>query len=182
MYKRLKGQAVPPPLPLMFSFLAAILLLVGCSTDGIKEKVGLGRHSPDEFMILTNEPLQLPNDYKLPEPGTVRSAASNRISPQDQAKTALGGVPVKSEPAVQGKMTAGEKGLFANIPAGDDDIREKIAKDGQKVNKSFISNTVAVEVVDSEKEAERIAAAKAKGEKLTGKDTPVIKKQEKADR
>lgn len=39
----------------------ALLVLGGCT--GVKDKLGLAKQSPDEFMVMSRAPLSLPPDY-----------------------------------------------------------------------------------------------------------------------
>ncbi len=152
----------------------------GCSSDNFKEKIGLGRYSPDEFMIITNEPLQVPKNYAaLPKPGEIVKVASNRISPQQQAKMAFGEKMTGSTKAV--KQTSGDKAFLAKVKAGDKDIAQKINADNKKIRTNFITGTITVSVVNSTKEADRINEASEKGEVIIGSAETAFKVREKVE-
>ena len=44
-------------------WLAVITLLVLGGCTGVKDKLGLAKQSPDEFMVMSRAPLSLPPDY-----------------------------------------------------------------------------------------------------------------------
>lgn len=65
----------------------ALLALSACS--GVKQELGIGRNSPDEFAVVKRAPLTLPPDYDLRPP--VEGAAPPAAEASDQAKTTLMG-------------------------------------------------------------------------------------------
>jgi hypothetical protein len=73
----------------------AVLVGAGCSigsdgseAGGFREALGLNAGAPDEFLIIANDPLQLPPSFELarPTPGTISRVAPN---PEGIAYTAL---------------------------------------------------------------------------------------------
>src|SRR5882672_3746842 len=65
----------------------AMLALSGCG-GGVRQALGMTKHSPDEFLTVTHAPLTLPPDYTLrpPEPGAPRPQEGTAA---EQAQTAL---------------------------------------------------------------------------------------------
>ena len=64
-----------------------LLALSACST--MKRELGVGRNSPDEFMVVKRAPLSLPPDYSLRPPSD--SDVSPASDASNQAKAALMG-------------------------------------------------------------------------------------------
>jgi hypothetical protein len=60
--------------------------LGGCS--GIRDSLGIGKHPPDEFQVVSRAPLSMPPDFNLrpPQPGVPRPQEG---TPRDQAQSAL---------------------------------------------------------------------------------------------
>ena len=66
---------------------ALLLALSACST--MKRELGVGRNSPDEFMVVKRAPLSLPPDYSLRPPSDSNVSPASDAS--NQAKAALMG-------------------------------------------------------------------------------------------
>jgi Protein of unknown function (DUF3035) len=64
----------------------ALALLCGCA--GMKDALGISKHAPDEFAVVTKAPLIVPPDYNLlpPKPSVEQPRATN---PQAEAIQAL---------------------------------------------------------------------------------------------
>jgi len=76
-------------------FITAIsLIMTGCSIN--KQSMGLGRQSPDEFMVMKRSPLTLPPEYNLVPPGS-KVSISKEINPEEEAQKAILGAPIKTE-------------------------------------------------------------------------------------
>ena len=62
-------------LSLCFVFLAQ----TGCSLESTRDALGLGKQSPDEFLIVEQAPLSVPPNYELrpPSPGDLESQYAN---------------------------------------------------------------------------------------------------------
>ncbi len=156
-----------------------ILAVSGCTKNDIKSAVGLGRTSPDEFLIVTNEPLQIPQNDALPIPGTSKKIVSNKASSQEMAKAALLGTTPKKSKSTSAKLSSGDAAFLSNIGTQDKDIKSKITEDNEDVTKNIFTGTITIDVVDAEAEAQRINEAKEKGEKITGNDAKTTKAKEK---
>lgn len=59
------------------------LLLAGCQGTAIGSKLKFISSGPDEFMILTNKPLKIPDDFELITPtnelATINSSCNNKV-------------------------------------------------------------------------------------------------------
>ena len=170
----------------MASLLAAVLALPACSD--VKQELGVGRNSPDEFMVLQRAPLTLPPDYTL-RPPTDPSEAQPATEAAAQAKTTLlGKVEV---PAVEG---AGEETLLTKlgISSAEPNIRKLIDEDNgyialknRPVAEKLIfwndekpsPDNIPSSVVDPQKEAERIKQNQAAGKPINDGTVPVIEKK-----
>jgi hypothetical protein len=125
---------------LLISFL---VFLGGC--DSVKSTLGLGHDQPDEFLVPTNPPLELPPNYNLRPPRAGQDSHVNNIDSSESAKKALG-VETKqksaavtsqdnttsSDIAKQAEQTAAiretvnkEAGVEGSVPA---DLKEELTK------------------------------------------------------
>lgn len=144
-----------PRMPIMnFSCCAAVILgagvLAGCSissSDGnqgsIGQQIGLIPGTPDAFLIISKEPLELPPDFSLPvpQPGV---ASPREPDPYAEARASLFGTP--AEPQVAGTESAGELALLSSAGASADNsaIRTEIEDlpPGEYGNRSYGLNSL----------------------------------------
>ena len=52
----------------ILGFVPVSAILVGCSVDSVRETVGMGKQSPDEYLIMERVPLSIPPNYELRPP------------------------------------------------------------------------------------------------------------------
>jgi len=105
-----------------------IILLAGCDSD-TKRMLGLSKQVPDEFSIVTGNPLVVPPDFELPPPV---EASSERVEHQTetQAKTAL----IKEDVVIETPLTkkndlfTGFAGLDYKDVSTDEDMLSAINK------------------------------------------------------
>ncbi|MBE2191969.1 MAG: DUF3035 domain-containing protein [Alphaproteobacteria bacterium] len=157
-----------------------ILTLPACETA--KEKMGLTRHTPDEFMVMKRAPLEMPDDMKSlpkPRPGLSRP---QEVEATLQAKQAIMGGEVTKSVTPSGA----EQKLLAKAGAQNtnNDIRtivNKEAVDGEKDTRPVIKkllnigdDTPAATILDPTKEAERIQNNKKAGSPVTTGKTPTL--------
>lgn len=167
----------------IFAALLASIALSSC-TD-VKKGLGVGRNSPDEFMVVKRAPLTLPPEYGLrPPSGDGAPPASEAAG---QAKTALMGgtsTPVDkgtSETALLSKMGADK---------ADPSIRSTINRENGFIeleNRTLVDKLIFWEdghssegdtsVVNPKEEAERIKKNKEEGKPANEGDVPVIEKK-----
>jgi len=112
------------------------VVLAGCSSVG--DIVGEGKDAPDEFAVVTKQPLVIPPDFYLhpPKPG---AAPTNQLSPTDAAQSALfSDDPAQIASTIHGNYSDGEKMLLANTgaAAATDSIRQVIAADNKNLEAS----------------------------------------------
>lgn len=166
--------------------LAGALALQACSS--VKKELGVGRNSPDEFLVVKRAPLTLPPDYALRPPANPDETAAAEQS-ADKAKTALLGK--TEEPVVKGDT---EAALLGKVGAGaaNPDIRRLIDEENGYI--SLKNRTVAEKLifwddeqpsvenvpsslVDPQAEAARIRKNQAEGKPINEGDVPVIEKK-----
>ncbi len=92
----------------LFLTFCAVLVLSACS-QSTKQKLGLAKQAPNEFMVVSKPPLSLPPEYDL------RPVEGMKVLPADMSVRTDG-------------MSQGEKELMANIQAenSEEDIKTKI--------------------------------------------------------
>ncbi|QIE56923.1 DUF3035 domain-containing protein [Pikeienuella piscinae] len=151
------------------ALLSAAALLTGCtlsSEDGtIGEQLGFAVGSPDAFMIIAREPIQMPPDNSLPTPQP--GAASPRMpDPYAEARESLFGSP--EEPERLASTSTGEEALLAGAGATTDNsaVRAEIDAEVDTERKfgltSFFGMPIPANldnpniVVDSQGENERL--------------------------
>src|SRR6185369_13299487 len=70
---------------LLLPAMLALSLLSACGS--VKQELGIGRNSPDEFTVVKRAPLTLPPDYALRPPSLENTRPASDAS--DQARTAV---------------------------------------------------------------------------------------------
>jgi len=78
---------------------ACAVSLMGCSS--IRDAAGLGKQSPDEFAVVTKQPLIIPPEFNL-RPPRDGAPPTNQVEPTDSAQSAL-----YDDPATAAKRMAG---------------------------------------------------------------------------
>ncbi|MEK6734428.1 MAG: DUF3035 domain-containing protein [Pseudomonadota bacterium] len=73
-----------------------LLLIISACSNNFKEKVGLVKNQPDEYQVISNQPLSVPNDLQ-----TV-------LSPEEEMKK-------ENAPVDKNHLTKGENILLKNI-------------------------------------------------------------------
>lgn len=164
-------------------------LLAGCSS--IKQELGVGRHSPDEFTVVKRAPLSLPPEYTLRAPGTGEAPPAAISS--NQAKTIVLGTPAAEEVPV-GDAEA-QFLTRAGVGAADPNIRNIIAEENGYIaleNQRVVDKLMFWEEnaptdadlpdsrVDAEKEAARLRENRETGQPVNAGEVPVIEKKEGA--
>lgn len=104
-----------------------LFALASCS-DGFRRTMGLKRSAPDEFKVVSNQPLVVPPDFSLrpPAPGA-RSPFEADLS--DQAKDLV------YKPQSDKSFTTKEKNYLGQAAArSDDDFRQRLGLDDANPN------------------------------------------------
>ncbi len=166
-------------------FLAAAflpLVLAGCSGGDISRTFGLNRDSPDEFTVTTRAPLSMPPDYALrpPRPGEARP---QELSERRAAEAVLAPQTVLANDQ-GGNSSPGQQALLAAAgPPVPPSIRQKVDSDAaiDQTDRGFVDKLMfwhtppdRAEVVDPQREAQRLRQDSALGQSPTAGDTPII--------
>ncbi len=162
---------------------ASATVLAACTAT--QEQFDFSKKAPDEFAIVTREPLEMPaslNQLPLPRPGMQRPQES---APEVQAQATLFG---EADSKVIPNLTSGETILLqkANADGARSNIRDVVDVETQKVEKESTSTfnkilgragkkiDAPATVVDPVKESERIMQNKKAGKPVTEGETPSI--------
>ena len=151
-----------------------------CS-DGMKKELGFGKKSPDEFQVLSNKPLSMPPNYDLVPPSD--DDLANTISESD----------VTEKKDFDDKLlTEGDKSILklSNADKANPRIREDLDEEESLllVKKSLLDKILegeqllgtpaeSLDIVDAQKERERITKKKQKREVIGGADVPTITRE-----
>jgi len=174
-------------------------LMAGCG-EGTKRALGWEKAPPDEFSIVTRAPLAQPPDYDLrpPAPGTSRKQEGATVA---QAKKVLIGpdsvtpVPVstasKTENPDLASLSSGETALLKKAGAenASHDVRRQVDEETTALvseSGSFTDDLLfwqakpkPGEVVDPNKESQRLESNASLGKAATEGDTPQIVRRQK---
>lgn len=171
-----------------FALGAAAIALSACGGTNVKKELGLGRNSPDEFMVVKRAPLTLPPDYDLRAPGT--GAAPTASDPTATVKNDMLGQQLPAQ------ANAADKELLTQMGAqnANPDIRAVLDKENGYIalkNKPVVDKLIfwndgnqdpkakdlPSSIVDPAAEAARIKKNQAEGKPLNEGDVPVIEKR-----
>ena len=158
------------------------LLMMGCSN--MRNELGLGRYSPDEFAVVKRAPLTLPPDYNLRPPSEDGVNQTARTA-SEEARTAVFGGQNNRQASVEGNEV-----LLSKMGAkqADPNIRRTLDREGGYIpveDRSTIDKILrrpadgANSVVDAKAEAARIEQNRETGADVTTGDTPVIQKRKR---
>jgi hypothetical protein len=178
---------------------AAGLALSGCTAT--MNALGMGKHPPDEFVVVTHPPLQLPAEYNLvpPQPGAPRPQEESAAQLAEAAVVGTGaqaeGTDTASSTQVlpSGPVTAGEEAFLQNagVAKADPKIRQLVDTEAQAESdaiKNNLYNKILFwqtqpppgTVVDAKAEQQRLQENAALGKPLTQGPTPVIVRRKRA--
>jgi len=174
---------------------AAVGGLSAC--EGMKEQLGMGKKSPDEFAVVTKAPLVQPPDYHLrpPQPGAARP---QEATPRTQAQEAL----VRQRVGAQGQDAQNAANLAAGRSPGeiailnraraasaDPAIRRVVNEEFTQLaerDKGFVDKLIFWQTqpplgtaLDPAKEAQRLREAQAAGKSTVEGDTPTIQRRKR---
>ncbi|MFH1158161.1 MAG: DUF3035 domain-containing protein [Pseudomonadota bacterium] len=168
--------------------IAPILAVALSACASVKSELGVGRNSPDEFMVVKRAPLTLPPEYTLRPPVAPDKTRTNEEA-AGKARDALMG-------KTKGSVTKGaaETAMLDKVGAetANPDIRRMIDEDNGYI--SIESRTVADKlifwndeqlspdnapssVVDPTAEAERLKKNQVEGKPVNEGIVPVIEKK-----
>ena len=173
---------------------ATAILLTGCSDA--RESLGLGRSSPDEFVVVDRPPLSIPPEFGLrpPRPGAPRP---QEVDPSVKASDALFGADKANSlnaadifASTGTTDTSGaEQALLAKAGADKANPNIRTVINTESTQKTDVPDHLVQDLLSSKKpepgtvvdpaaEAARIKAAQAAGTPLNQGATPVIERQQ----
>lgn len=176
----------------LLTVLAAAAVTGACS--GLRDNLGLNKASPDEFQVVSREPLTIPPEFRLrppqpgtprPQTGTTRDQAQEAVFRQDKPENGTLGYESDNS------LSAGEQTLLARAGAGKtpENIREIVTRESAQLetaDRNFVDRLIfwrqqqaAGKVVDAEKEAKRLRENAALGQDVTEGETPSIERGER---
>ncbi|MEQ8194072.1 MAG: DUF3035 domain-containing protein [Rhodospirillales bacterium] len=169
-----------------------ILPLLG-ACDSVRSIMG-GKTSPDEFSVYSRAPLSIPPEFKLrpPSPGAERpqevkprdTAAEVMMSNRESARMRSGQLGGRER---GGSLTPGEKALVGKTGGDSTDPEIRAIVNREAVVPIEASKTLAdkvmfwrdprkrTNIIDPQKENERIRKQQAQGKPVTGEGVPVIR-------
>lgn len=201
MFKIIKDEAMH-----LFRYVcaASALLLSACSSDTVKDTLGLERAAPDEFRVVSRPPLSVPPEFTLRPPassdlpaGQAPATAQAKaivfgdgavdIAPQSATATASKTVSRKNTPS---KADTADSQFLKNagIDQANPKIRDELVE--EHYNKasakedcswwdiSCVTPEKKDPVVDAAKETGRIKDTTNAGEPITKGETPTIKQHD----
>ncbi len=175
--------------------LLGALMLSACSS--VKQEMGVGRHSPNAFDVVTRAPLTLPPDYALRPPESAGAAAvGSTANTSAQVKNELMGENMSSGNASAAQKQADPAAMAfmdkLGVEHANPDIRQMIDQDNgyialknQPVADKLIfwqdttpsAKDIPEAVINPEAEAERIKKVEAEGKPINADMTPTIRQK-----
>ncbi len=158
------------------SLLVLPLLLAGCSDT--RDALGLGRNTPDEFVVVDRAPLVMPPDFALrpPQPGAPRPQEAPTNA---QAEAAVFGTADKDQPAVADSL---EKQVLADAGAAKaaPGIRKTVDRESADTSSRHLVDDLLWwrkseangTALDASAEAERLKRNQAAGKPANAGATP----------
>jgi hypothetical protein len=178
---------------------AAGLGLSGCAAT--LNALGMGKHPPDEFVVVTHPPLQVPANFDLvpPQPGAPRPQEESAAQLAEAAVVGTGaqveGTDTASSTQIlpAGPASAGEEAFLQNagVAKADPKIRQLVDSEAQAESdaiKDNLYNKILFwqtqpppgVVVDAKAEQQRLQENASLGKPLTQGPTPVIVRRKRA--
>ena len=183
----------------LISLALGAVLLAGCGD--VREQLGFGKQSPDEFRVVSRAPLTVPPNFAerpgdLPEPtpgaprpqtGTTTDVARRTVFGTDNGGQIATGNVVAGD-----SRSIGERSILAS--AGADNInpaiRQLVNNETDQINddnEDFIKQLIFWQdqpppgvLLDPEGESKRLQENATLGRDVTEGETPIIERREKA--
>lgn len=177
----------------IFVLTLCLMALSACSE--VRESLGMGRSTPDEFAVVDRPPLAMPPDYGLrpPTPGAARPQdvdpsihannvlfGANRPDNSDKSAPSIGAAsaPSSGEQALLSQAGAEKanpdiRSVISRETAGKTDAPDHLVQDLLWWKKDAPEGTT----VDAAAEAARIKAAQDAKQPINQTATPVIEKE-----
>ena len=173
--------------------LAGLLLVLG-GCEGLKQDLGLGKRSPDEYTIYTRQPLAVPPNFALRPPA--QGGPEQSIGPRDTARDALLNRPSQIAASPQADAAAsvspGTRAFLQKTGGlnATNDIRNQVNRETAvmaEADRSFTERLMFWrtpkeygQVVQADAEAQRIRQNQATGQAITTGPTPTIERKKTA--
>jgi len=175
--------------------LAVSMALTACSGN-VKKTLGLGKQAPDEFKVVSNQPLSVPPDFRLikPVPGAKRPQ-SQELDKQAEAALFKASNPASRDAVstniIDSNKSKGEEVLLSNagVQKANPNIRD-LLKEEERLKaveveeEGFFSKLFnfkddeAAPQLNAIEEKKRISEAQQSGEKITGDEASVREKKD----
>ena len=162
-----------------------VLAQAGCSVDSARDALGMGKQSPDEFLIVERAPLSVPPDYEL-RPPTTGDLESQYANLRDRAEEILLGPGSGSEtPMSDAEVVFLSDAGALNADAGirrtiDSENGGRVVEDDRFIEDlMFWSDPDGTDIiVDPVAEAERLRRNALSGLPVTYGASPTIQKKD----
>jgi hypothetical protein len=162
-----------------------MLTISACEGGSVKRTLGLKKHTPDEFMVMSRPPLAVPPDFSLQPPSETDIRSQSQV--RDEAKKVLFSG-AKTESKSSANVSKGERSLLNQAGAGEStsnirtilDSEYREAYDAPVEEKGMLEKLVEPltpekkdPLVDIDKEEERLTKNKEEGKPVNEGDVPV---------
>lgn len=187
-----------------FAFAACAFVLGGCSSNTVKDTLGLTRAAPDEYRVVSRPPLSVPPQFGLRPPSATDNAPGTVAASEQAESIIMGGnangslkVDTAVTPVSSGNVSkVSKKGAGMNAAdsqflqnaganAANPHVREELVEERySKMEKqetapwwdAFDWTTEKKDpLVDAKKEADRIKSNEDQGKPVTEGNTPEVK-------
>jgi hypothetical protein len=165
--------------------LSLALGLTGCG-EGVSNTLGLTRPPPNEFLVTTRAPLQIPDGDRLPtpRPGEPRPQETPERRQAEEALVPQLALQGPGADSTDTSVSPGQQALIAaSGPPAPPNIRQQIAADKPDAGpkQAFTDRLMFWKdkptpgtVVDPTREAQRLRANAALGQSVETGDTPIV--------
>jgi len=184
-------QRVPFSFITLAGTFAVAGLLTGC--DDARRVMGLEKSPPDEFVIVSRAPLEVPPDFSLrpPKAGALRPQEATPTQKARQTVFRAGGDQQQAQ-FDQGNRSQGEMALLKQVGqgSGDNAIRQQVDDETARqvaASRTFVDSLLFWKkpeepgtVVDPQKETQRLRENVALGKPVTDGETPIIERKRKS--
>ena len=165
----------------ILALVIAAPVLAGCGTRQLTDTLGLTRDAPNEFMVTTRAPLQMPPNFEIrpPTPGTPRPQERPESRQAEEALvpyTALAGTTAQDSPGQEAIVRAAGPPAPPNIRARVNAEASKEQPEQTLTDQLLFwqKSPTPGTVVDPTREAQRLRANAALGKSPEQGDTPIV--------
>jgi hypothetical protein len=131
-------------IPVRRLLLASLAVATAGCADGWRESVGLEVPPPDEFLVVSREPLTLPPSLDSLPPPQLGAPSRVERDPQQRARAALAGAGVSATAS----QSPGEAALTARAGPSDPAIREELRAQAQPSERRYgITSFLGYEII-----------------------------------